>query len=236
MTAPDWIALAKVIISWPILGGVFLWVFAPQIRTLLLGIRRVSTAGIEFEPKQQERTEEARRLSGAVATLTATPASTPVPGTPDPFQVLSQIADQVAALLDANMVTELTSRTAAALAAQQFSPDRAIPLLVRQVAVFSMAALLEYVYSSIWGSQLAILQFLAVAPGPVPVERVRPFYAAAAQQYPAAFETYPFDNYLNFLTTSGLVSRTGAMVTITPLGRELLAYIVRTGRTTQKIF
>lgn len=72
LTGTDLIALLRVFLSWPVLVGVFIIVFRQQIKTMLLGIRRVLREGIEFGAQDQlAKVDEARRLSATVVTPTA---------------------------------------------------------------------------------------------------------------------------------------------------------------------
>ncbi len=237
LAATDWIALLRVFISWPVLVGVFLFVFRRQIATILLGIRRVSREGIEFEAKdQQAKTDEARRLSATVtATTTLTTTVVPAgvgsasPATTSPGGGENPLENVVRAL-DSPFLDQQKERIMRELAAQNATGDQAISVLVRQLAAFEIGYTFEALYSFLWGSQLAILQYLAAAAAPVAVEQVRPFYAAAAQRYPTVFASYPFENYLGFMRGALLVNIVNNTIAITPVGREFLAYLVRVGR------
>jgi len=112
----------------------------------------------------------------------------------------------------------------------------AIPVLIRHFAQLKIYLWFEYYYQQIWGSQLAILNYLNVSPTGETMETLVSFYTAAAKLYPAAFQKYPFKSYLDFLITCKLIVEENGRFKITVLGREFLTYLASTGKTTNKLY
>lgn len=196
------------------LAIVFIFIFRNQIATLILGIRRFGREGLEVSPPSEQQARA--------------PAANPANLAIGPEEEMMRIADPV-------VLRELEQRIRADIQARglEGSPNLT-GILVHHLAYSQLLLVFEAAYSQIWGSQIAILQYLNPLPTGAPIANVRPFYDAAAQQYPQLFAAYPFENYVRFLESFGLVRREGDQISITPLGREFLAYIARTGKSIAK--
>ena len=81
-------------------------------------------------------------------------------------------------------------------------------------------------YRLIFGSQIAALEFLN-SQQHVPRESLRPFYAAAVNQYPDDYQTYSYDQWLGFLESQVLIRNDAGLIGITVRGQELLQFIVK---------
>jgi hypothetical protein len=85
--------------------------------------------------------------------------------------------------------------------------------------------------SLIWGSQIAILETMnSQRLTGLSREALREFYDNASVQYPGTYTRYSFDQYINFLKTSGLISEVNNMFHITILGVEFLGWLTRQGK------
>ncbi len=85
---------------------------------------------------------------------------------------------------------------------------------------------LERVYSTIFGSQIRLLEALNVQE-PLPREQLKPFYTEGAAQHPEFFKKYSFDQYLTYMTATGLIEIKDQTATITLKGRTLLTFLIQ---------
>jgi hypothetical protein len=134
----------------------------------------------------------------------------------------------------ANLVVEeteqflLTNPTILALK----EPTR-VRALARIAATSFVFARCERVEVDIWNSQLALLETLNVlAPASLAVADVRAkFYEPAAANATARYGLHPFEAWLEFLRSHGLVTDTAdGRLAISVFGREYLVYRAKSGR------
>ena len=124
--------------------------------------------------------------------------------------------------LDSPVLLETEGSVRKELQKRSLSDAESVKVLVRFLAATALAYAYEVLYQQIWGSQLAILQFLNTQPAGAPEARLQPYYTNAAQRFPKAFAMYPFNKYMEFLESRQLISRTGTTLTITASGRQFL--------------
>ena len=91
-------------------------------------------------------------------------------------------------------------------------------------------------YSQIFGSQISALQSLNIQKAPVGADILSLFYATAHQQYSEVYKTYSFQQYLDYLTASGLVGVNENGYFITNYRRGFLMFLSETALTTNKAF
>lgn len=80
-------------------------------------------------------------------------------------------------------------------------------------------------YNVIFGSQIVGLRNLNER-GRAPLVEARAFYDHYKTAYPQFYNTYPFENWLGFLSRQELIRVQEENVEITPYGRDFLLYIV----------
>lgn len=94
-------------------------------------------------------------------------------------------------------------------------------------AAFLVISGFEQIEAEIWGSQIYLLQGLNGAPHGFARELLKTsYYDVAAVRFPAWFVNYSFEQYLDFLSSYGLVADTPS-VTITEKGRQYLMWRLR---------
>ena len=108
-------------------------------------------------------------------------------------------------------------------------------LLVRYLAGLSLITTFDKIYSLIWGSQIAVLQFLnSAGPSGVDPEFLRPWFDQAAAREPEAFDGDTLERWLGFLEGYFLIADAGSNVAITLEGREFLKFVIHQGYTLYK--
>jgi|WetSurMetagenome_2_1015567.scaffolds.fasta_scaffold56119_2 hypothetical protein len=115
-------------------------------------------------------------------------------------------------------------------------PAETIDVLIRHLATTQITLLFEYINTLIWGSQIALLNYLNSKPQGEIIAALRPFYDFAAQFHPDVFENYLFEQYMNFIVSHKLIVQQTERYFITNLGKEFLRYLVATGRTGSRPF
>jgi hypothetical protein len=102
--------------------------------------------------------------------------------------------------------------------------------LIRLLAASVIAQQFERAYLLIWGSQLGALQGLnTLGAEGADVALLKPWYEQSAARDPQAGLKLSFDQWVGFLETHQLVSRSARRVQITLEGREFLKYILHLG-------
>lgn len=101
-----------------------------------------------------------------------------------------------------------------------------IAVLIKNLAQEQISKAYEKIYYTIFGSQIRILEFLAVQDnGATSVSNIFPFYEQVVKEYPATYQDRSFTDYMNFLVAFGLVINTDNNWMITRDGRAFLTYI-----------
>jgi hypothetical protein len=109
-------------------------------------------------------------------------------------------------------------------------------VLIRHLAASQIQTLFERIYGVIFGSQIELLKHLNSSSIPVNPGDLKIYYDYARTDYPTFYKDYSFEHWLNFLTAHTLVIKEEEGYKITNLGRELLAYLVVTGRTGFRLY
>jgi len=102
-------------------------------------------------------------------------------------------------------------------------------VLIRHLAAAQLNLAFSHIDFQIYQGQLKILEFLNSNPS-APKMIAMDVYNRAVTAYPEVLKNYPFEKYLGFLATRNLILEHEETLSITPLGREFLAFLVRTAR------
>lgn len=109
-------------------------------------------------------------------------------------------------------------------------PQQKEKFLTRHLAGAQIALHFERVYRYIFGSQIKALQFLTSLTEPIPKNVVKTFYDTASTLAPEFYLTKDFESWLEFLRDrANLVKEEDEKITIQPLGREFLKYLIDNG-------
>ena len=189
-------------IAWALVVAIALFLFRPQLASLLTRIRK--GGGAEFDPPPQPKKPSADILSRTDESAT----NVPFPRTP----ATRALEDLIRRWPDVASVTE---------------PGAREQVLITLAARAVLIAVFEQVEATIWASQIALLTHLhATLDGASREDIQRYFYQPSASRHAAMFASYSCDRYLNFLVSFNFVEISEGWVHITDHGREYLAWRV----------
>jgi len=110
-----------------------------------------------------------------------------------------------------------------------------IDYLSKKFATAALNYTLERFHSTLFGSQIQILEYLNSRASST-VDELMNFYNRAKLQYPDYFKDYSFNQYMSFLENSQLIKKEENKYSITGLGYAYLMYRVETNRTVLPLF
>lgn len=92
----------------------------------------------------------------------------------------------------------------------------------------------DHIYSSIFGSQIRILERLNTLQ-PENRDSLQFYYDNAKGYNPKFYENYAYANYLNFLFSFDLIREDDGLIQITNLGIDFLKYLTETNKNVNKL-
>jgi len=185
---------------------VFLVMFHKQINALISRIKSIGREGVILDSERQEsRTEIDPRVE----------------------------AENLMRQLDNKLILEVEDLIKGELSKKKLLGAEGVPVLIRYVSALSIAYSFSEAYRMIWGSQLSLLDYLNTN-DPQPTTALRPFYNLGASQYPAIYQAYTFEQWLNFLKAHLLIREDVGLTGITVRGREFLTYLTTAGLSRNK--
>ncbi|MDD3735060.1 MAG: hypothetical protein PHO31_01115 [Candidatus Pacebacteria bacterium] len=118
--------------------------------------------------------------------------------------------------------------------------QRQINVLLSQINTLRTALIFERIYQTIFGSQINLLEELRLkGTNGVFYEDIAAYYQQIRIKWPD-LNSYPLENYLNYLINSGLVEvffdNEKKKCRITPLGIDFLEYIKKLNYSKEKVF
>jgi len=121
--------------------------------------------------------------------------------------------------------------TEIAILAAETDPARRESYLLTIAAKALLVSQYERIETSIWASQIELLNYVNSRTDGDTKERLRElFYQPASQRYPEFYRNYTIDGYLAFLAQWGLIAITDDRVEITTQGVEYLVWRVEQKR------
>jgi hypothetical protein len=108
---------------------------------------------------------------------------------------------------------------------QHFDPSSRVDLLVRHLAQARLERVFERVNGAIYGSQVALLNALAIKSEPSPLNEAVTWFEEIKEKNPAAYLHTTFERWVGFLTSFDLVRIEQATISITETGRDFLAFL-----------
>lgn len=199
-------------LAWPVSAIILTTILKVPINKLLDRLITAKVKGNEFNfstPGQQQI--ETPRNNSAIAD--SVPA--------DPLGLQSELE---------NLINDdLASR-------ELETPEDKITVLVKHHAALQLQNSYIVIYNQIFGSQISVLQSLNIQQEPVEADTLSLFYAMAQDQSPEVYKGYSFQQYLEYLTDSGLVVLDSHKYLITNYGRGFLMFLSEKGLTTNRAF
>lgn len=107
----------------------------------------------------------------------------------------------------------------------KLSDKDAKELLTKHLAAMQLVFLAERAYRLIFGSQIALLKGLNTA-GSAPEDKLRQYYEGVKTIHPQFYATYPFESYMGFLVSQGLINKNqDGQYFVTDVGKEFLKWL-----------
>jgi len=114
--------------------------------------------------------------------------------------------------------------------------NETVNILVRHLAVAQLCLRAESIYRTIFGSQIILLKFLNTVGSGTKAELLQ-FYENAKNHFPALYETYPFEQYLQYMLLRVLITTEDhEHYFITFAGKEFLKWITEMSLSEDKPF
>jgi hypothetical protein len=149
---------------------------------------------------------------------------------------LAQRLDQIRSLDVTPIVREQEKLIKADIERLKIAPSELTDLLIKHLAVCQLTLRAEFLYRTIFGSQIALLKAANLF-GPRDRGQMLQFYDAAKIKFPLLYQSYSFEQYLQYLLLQGLVvQESSGKYAITVAGKEFLKWLAEVGATEDKAF
>ena len=190
-------------LAWPVLIGWALWYFRADIRALFPRIRQFGMSGVSVDPLPQQ------------------PQAVTPPEAPSSQGIFSEfIASEILKPATETIVQTIPSSVPNTDAARR-------DFFLHAAATLNVLLAFERTYRAIFGSQIALLKTINEQMS-LSVNNARILYDSTARSFPEPYTQaeITFDKWLGFLIGTGLVTREGDKLQLTPFGRGFLRYMV----------
>jgi len=207
-------ALQKVIgsLGWPhialIIGIFFMIIFRVPIATFIGRIRTVGKAGVTTETSPLAQSDEKRKIA----------------------------VDELMKVGDSIVLKELEHSTVKDLSSRGLDTEGdTVKVLIRNLAATQLALDYEQIYNLIYGSQILLLRRLNEAVGQGRLKEYMDDYFLKVKSKHQDLFTWSFEQYLDFLFKRALIITVDGKYHITTKGVDFLTWIVRNGRTEDRV-
>ena len=207
-------ALQKVIgsLGWPhialIIGIFFMIIFRVPIATFIGRIRTVGKAGVTTETSPLAQSDEKRKIA----------------------------VDELMKVGDSIVLKELEHSTVKDLSSRGLDTEGdTVKVLIRNLAATQLALDYEQIYNLIYGSQILLLRRLNEAVGQGRLKEYMDDYFLKVKSKHQDLFTWSFEQYLDFLFKRALIITVDGKYNITTKGVDFLTWIVRNGRTEDRV-
>lgn len=199
-------------IAWPLIVFIIVYQFRHPIRGLISKLKNVEVPGIKMETQANQDAE-----------LSPTPNRSIEQVLPEGMvQPFSPITMEKARLLifDEAKLNELEGE-------DKFNR------LVHYTQLIVLQKLFDHTYNYIYGSQLNILKHLNTTLEDTK-DKMKYFYDAGAAMSPDLYDTYSYENYLQWMISRDLIELKEDKIQITYTGRDFLKYLIDQGHNLTK--
>ena len=206
----DFIHLIDVM-KWPLLVLVIVLIVKKPIVDLISRITKIGLPGTTFEAQQQQSSEkeEQKQVSNVDRALGIFRDET--------------LEKFKKAVLEETQLDKIP-----------LDKDKVSQLLNYSIVIYIIKHY-DSIYSSIYGSQLAILQQLNTNSSETE-NSIRRYYDNVAKNFPKVYDDYAYDEYLGFLYSHSLIVKNGDKIAITNNGIDFLKYLIETGKSANKFY
>jgi hypothetical protein len=111
-----------------------------------------------------------------------------------------------------------------------------VKVLAKHYANLQIQSEYNQINSTIYNSQLLLLQALNVQATSVELSFFNSYYDAAKNSYPDFYETYSFEAWLNYMKNRGVINTKDEKYFITVLGRGFLMAITEAGVNQKRVY
>ena len=192
--------------AWPISIIVVTLILRKPISNILEKLKKANIQGNEFEFGNQ--------VVQKTSKLDETPISIPIP------------TDTVGMQKEYEQLIKRDLRTA-----NVQTPEEKENILISHLAATQLNAAYEKISSTIFGSQIELLQSINSANKPASLNSLKLFYDHSAQKYPEFYKSYDQKSYINYLLHMKLIKENENGYLITTFGIGFLVYITEKGLT-----
>jgi hypothetical protein len=116
------------------------------------------------------------------------------------------------------------------------SDEDKVKVLAKHHANLQIRSAYTQINSAIYNSQLLLLQALNTQASPVELSFFYSYYNAAKNSHPDYYETYCFEDWLNYMKGSGLINTKDEKYFITVLGRGFLTALTEAGVNQKRVY
>lgn len=200
--------------AWPgvalVLGFASLFIFRSPLTRLIDRISKVGPTGVTAIPTIQESGKSVEPPQG---------------------EQLREVDNAVLLKYETRVRVELDTRRFPTLVDRE-------KYLIRSYTAIVLCLAFEKMYLHIYGSQLAALQFLNTqgTSGAEVGDVYNVYFLPAKVLYPQLYDTYSFEQWMQYLTSQEMISRNGTRITATAEAKEFLKYLVERGYAFTKPF
>lgn len=206
-------------ISWPIVCLIIASFFKKPISIFLKRVKKISYGDAVFESGRKKQKDDKSEIDLATKG--------------DDFssidQTISKFSDvgQKYALEIVEAETKISE-----IVDSQLKYER----LLKYSQLLLMIKFFERTYRLIYGSQIRLLHKLNYSPEKS--QDVKYLYDNAANYFPETYKDYPYEDYLKFLVTEGLITKdeNEGILSITDVGKDFLRYLVESNSSLEKLY
>jgi hypothetical protein len=216
------------IVAWPALLLWLVWYLRDEVKRVATRITELGLTGAKFAPPPPEQVPS-RPQEGVFPTSSGSQLA------PGGDRVQQFIAGVRGYLSDEQVEPAVQKVRAELISTFGANPSDQVEGLLYVVASLNIQITHERNYNAIYGSQLRLMEQMIPAVG-VSADAAHKAFEEAKAAWPDAYRVFTFEQWIGFLTTTGLVSTEGANYVLTPYGRGFLKYIVDKRYSPNKIF
>jgi len=201
----SFIKIVEVLPWWPAVLLISIWIFKDEIKNLFARITSIESSmlGIKTTDHPQSGPSEGKQWLEVMKDRTDIP--------PVYLSAIDEKSEMIKRYLGINEPTPNEERLSTAAAS------------------FACALAVEKAYRAIFSSQVEALNMIGSYGSSVPIKHIREIYLAAKNKSPEVYESYTFEQWLEYLEAFELIVVTAEDVALTDLGKAFIPHLVDVG-------